>query len=137
MFLHPNASVRLGKKPAPPLLAAFPELKEEITSFCVKNLAVLSLDKVKDLIANKLIPKVYKEARAHSDDEDNLTMERFLAKYRLTTVSFNTAWRWMRYLGFNHDTRKKSFYVDGHERADVIDYRTKIAETFARLSFKL
>ena len=35
MFLHPNASVRLGKKPAPPLLSAFPELKEKISSFCV------------------------------------------------------------------------------------------------------
>ena len=29
----------------------------------------------------------------------------------------------MHLLGYSYDTRKKSFYVDGHERADVVSYR--------------
>ena len=36
----------------------------------------------------------------------------------------------MRLLGFNHDAKKKSFYVDGHERDDVIANRQTFCKRY-------
>ena len=38
-------------------------------------------------------------------------------------VSENTARKWMHLLGFHQSTHKKGFYVDGHERVDVVQHR--------------
>ncbi|KAI2509788.1 hypothetical protein MHU86_4641 [Fragilaria crotonensis] len=38
----------------------------------------------------------------------------------------------MRLLGFCYDTRKKSFYVDGHEREDVVSNRTQFCATYLK-----
>ena len=46
-------------------------------------------------------------------------------------MSFSTTWRWMRLLGFNYyDIRRKRFYVDGHEREDVVANRQIFCETY-------
>jgi hypothetical protein len=36
----------------------------------------------------------------------------------------------MRLLGFRYDARRKSFYVDGHERDDVVANRTQFCKTY-------
>jgi hypothetical protein len=36
----------------------------------------------------------------------------------------------MRLLGFKYDFRRKSFYVDGHEREDVVTFRQTFCETY-------
>ena len=40
-------------------------------------------------------------------------------------VSVSTAERWMKYLGFTATRASKGWFTDGHERADVIEYRGK------------
>lgn len=40
-----------------------------------------------------------------------------------TKVSQSTARRWMQFLGFNAVANGKNYYVDGHEREDVVQYR--------------
>jgi hypothetical protein len=35
-------------------------------------------------------------------------------------MSTSTAWRWMKTLGMQYNDRKKNYYVDGHERKDVV-----------------
>jgi hypothetical protein len=45
-------------------------------------------------------------------------------------MSFSTAWRWMRLLGFRYDTRRKSFYVDGHEWEDLVVNRTHFCKNY-------
>jgi hypothetical protein len=44
----------------------------------------------------------------------------FPKAHRLESMSLTTTWRWMCLLGFQYDTRKKSFYVDGHERDEFV-----------------
>ena len=61
-------------------------------------------------------------------DNDDIAV--FLHAHRLKNLSFNTAWRWMRLLGFRYDTRKKSFYVDGHEREDVVAHRDSFCKHY-------
>jgi len=64
------------------------------------------------------------------DSTQEALMIAFLRAHGLQSLSFTTAWRWMRLLGFCYDTRKKSFYVDGHEREDVVADRTQFCATY-------
>ncbi|KAJ2922656.1 hypothetical protein H1R20_g14444, partial [Candolleomyces eurysporus] len=47
-------------------------------------------------------------------------------------ISEGCARRWLHKLGYNQTEAKKGMYVDGHERPDVIAYRTKLLEELAR-----
>ena len=40
-------------------------------------------------------------------------------------ISPQAAGRWLHHLGFHHAIVRKGIYVDGHERADVVQYRKK------------
>ena len=42
------------------------------------------------------------------------------------TISRRTVYRWLKRLGFTPKVKKKGVYINGHEREDVIEYRTKI-----------
>ena len=71
-----------------------------------------------------------------ADDCDNTSEPRsraihsFLKTHRLESMSLTTTWRWMRLLGFQYDTRRKSFYVDGHERDDVVASRSTFCKRY-------
>ena len=135
-FPHPNPYVQCGKRPLPPLLEIFPNAKDQIISFGIKNLATLSIESVHDLIVTKVIPRLAttwqseaKTTTSRSTSTNNESSEPvvidtairlFLNAHKLKSMSLTTTWRWMRLLGFQYDSRKKSFYVDGHERADVV-----------------
>ncbi|QRV92861.1 Son of sevenless [Ceratobasidium sp. AG-Ba] len=42
------------------------------------------------------------------------------------SISINTARRWLHELGYKWRTEPKGQYFDGHERIDVVEYRTKV-----------
>ena len=44
------------------------------------------------------------------------------------SVNEDTARRWMRVLGFYPATHSKGYFVDGHEREDVVEYRKNFLE---------
>ena len=50
-------------------------------------------------------------------------------------ISVETARKWMHELGFEVVTKKKGTYVDGHERADVVEYRAKFLRRLVSLGF--
>ena len=143
-FPHPNPYVRCGKRPLPRLLEVFPDAnKAQIISFAVKNLAKLTIEAVHDFILSNVIPRLIKtwkqediavstgapsqnDTASIEEDMNNGTcnaMCSFLKAHGLHSFSLSTAYKWMTLLGFRHDSRKKSFYVDGHEREDVIQDR--------------
>jgi hypothetical protein len=43
-------------------------------------------------------------------------------------VSYDTAMRWMKVLGFFPRKAAKTYYVDGHEREDVVEYRLQFLD---------
>ena len=63
-------------------------------------------------------------------DSEFLTMGLFLETHGLSTVGLTTVWRWIHTLGFSYDMRKKSVYVDGHERSDVVAYRNSFCTDY-------
>jgi hypothetical protein len=68
------------------------------------------------------------DATTSANNEDPI--HSFLVAHGLESLSLTTAWRWMRLLGFQYDTRKKSFYVDGHKREDVVENRNKFCRHY-------
>ncbi|KAF4702763.1 hypothetical protein FOZ63_023863, partial [Perkinsus olseni] len=53
------------------------------------------------------------------------------------TYSERTVGLWMHYLGFKLHTVKKTLYVDGHERPDVVADRARLAEELAGVDAEL
>jgi ferredoxin-like protein FixX len=41
-------------------------------------------------------------------------------RYGLTYVCPSTVYKWMKGLGFQYETRKKGYYVDGHENPSTV-----------------
>jgi hypothetical protein len=58
-FPHPNPNAHLGKKPDPPLLRAYPDLKETLTEFCVHNLNELTMELVHDQLHTVILPNLF------------------------------------------------------------------------------
>jgi hypothetical protein len=65
-----------------------------------------------------LVEKKKEELDNHECTKDDLLAEHQLKKLTLTTV-----YKWMEHLGFWYQPQKKCYYVDGHEKAEVITYR--------------
>jgi hypothetical protein len=123
-FLHPNPIVRSGKCPQPSLFEHFPESKDAIKRFANGNLADLTTELLRDFIITKLLPGLLKSIAIHDERKELLDF------YKSKPPSTTTVWRWMRRLGYKYCARKKSFYVDGHERAEQRFHRKEFTEEY-------
>lgn len=138
-FPLPDPKIRKQKKPLPDLLEYF---REEITlpwtAYCVKNLADLTVEMARNELITKIIPRRCDEilpgAAGASTHEDIDTMaikeSTLLQAHRDNPISLTTTWRWLRRLGFHYDIRKKSFFVDGHERPNVVVNRNEFCNNY-------
>jgi hypothetical protein len=138
-FPHPNYAVRCGKQPLPLLFEKYPKAMDAIMQFGVKNLTTLSVESTQAFCHDTLIPQLLEQwrsdtAQSRTDliERDNplLTKEMFMNEHHLTTLSIPTCWRWLHRLGFTHNTQRKGYYVDGHERSDVVDSRNIFCEIY-------
>ena len=157
-FPHPNAYVQCGKRPLPRLLEMFPDAKDQIVAFGLKNLATLTIESVLDLIVSTVIPRLALQWKKEEDTTSNnseeqlgvavaaaetlnedrtldpknhqeMINESFLNAHRLKLMSFSTAWHWMCLLDFKYNARRKSFYVDGHECEDFVASQQTFCKT--------
>ena len=80
-------------------------------------------------------PTANEEEKTADKQQENTTQRKtirecLLQAYIETPVSVTTTRRWLRCLGFHHDSRKKSFFVDGHERPDVVCHRIEFCSNY-------
>jgi hypothetical protein len=137
VFLHPNIAARAGKKPLPPLLDAYPIAKEMLQMYTKTNLLGLTVDMVFEHVQQHILPRTYAvwlseqvSEQASSDNKDNHSYQSFLQAHRLLKFTPQTALNWMKRLGMRYDTNKKTYYVDGHERTDVIQSRKEFCKRY-------
>jgi hypothetical protein len=152
-FPLPNPKVLYKQKhPLPELLEY---MQEEITrpwiSYCIENLADLTVELACNELNNNLIPRAAvalsstivtnttnNESNTNEDDrsqqgeEDLLRGDYLLRSYVERPVSITTTWRWLKALGFSYSNRKKSFFVDGHERPDVVCRRNEFCTLYLK-----
>ena len=51
------------------------------------------------------------------------TYQEFLSTVNLETIKYNTVHRWMKYLAYNYEESKCCYYIDEHERDDIVKDR--------------
>ncbi|KAG7373561.1 hypothetical protein IV203_034285 [Nitzschia inconspicua] len=121
-FLHPNLEARVGRDPLPPFLRMFPDAATKIKQFCRVNLLNLNVETVHQFILNKVFPRIY-AVWASEQKSRGHTLQSFLKLFRISVFSPQTTLSWMKQLGMKYANHKKSYYVDGHEREDVVTSR--------------
>ena len=123
----PNRRSLINKDP--PLFDQNPDLKDDFLQYAKENLERLSTATILEYVHNVLIPKLVKQEQEETECETS-TKEEVLKQYRLTKVCLNTVNNWMTELGFKYSVRKKTYYVDGHEKVDTVLYRKEYIERY-------
>ena len=81
----------------------------------------LSCENVQLHIKNSILPEVYKTCLEDCDrDDDALSQDDLLHLFGLKKICLTTVWKWMEYMGFSYDERKKSYFSDCHEVRTVL-----------------
>jgi hypothetical protein len=70
------------------------------------------------------------EKGAFVSEEYEKKVEEILQEYRLTSINPSTVYRWLIKLGFRYETRRKGYYVDGHEKPGTIEYRKQFVNRY-------
>ena len=115
----------------PQLFTKYPAAMDEIIAVGVKNLTALAIEVVHLFCHNELIPKLvtqWQNDMVHSkawcsSNRELLTKETFLWEHGTTSLSIPNCWQWLYCRGFTYDMQRKGYYVDGHERHDVVAAR--------------
>lgn len=109
-----------------------PVIVAELRTFLRSNKWAMNPDKLSQFTQHKLIPSVADEYLRHIIKTE---MPKGLKRYMEVVlfprihlkvgrgVSISTARRWMRREGFRFESYRKGLYYDGHDRADVVEYR--------------
>ena len=118
LFLNPSRRGARGIE----FFNIFPEAHVDLYRWGKANLKELSVDKARNHLLEVIIPKYH--ARCNEEikqmGEKEITQPEFLAMCKLKTLCHNTAWRWMRYVGFDWKDNTKSYYTDGHEKPENV-----------------
>ena len=123
------------KHKLPPFLLHNREVVTNINQYAREHINELSAQLILEYLHEVIIPELVREVpNPENKSADQLTTE-LLHEYGLSKLSLETVTRWMNRLGFKYDVRKKSFYVDGHERQSTITYRNDFVKRY--LSYEL
>ena len=132
------------KKALPYFLEANPDVLRLINKYGTSNLSVLSGELIFNYIHETIIPAMVRFKRASninlektlsdyiSEINNDVTTEEkadIIKEYGLT-ICLDTVHRWMGKMGFRYELRKKSYYVDNHEKTDTVEYRWKYVQRY-------
>ena len=82
-------------------------------------------------IKTKIVPKIYETYLEDCQSYYNQpTSKEFLLSFGIKSIAITTAWRWLSYVGFNFDERKKTYFTDKHKSEENIKYREKFIEKY-------
>jgi len=139
---HPRGSPNARNRSDPPLFQLFPEAKTSILQWCHSNIRDLSCKTLHSFVHDTLIPdQLLPRWRAERiecgvadelPDDEGQQKIMFLKVYGLSSICLRTVLVWMHHLGMKYANKSKSFYVDGHERRDVVESRARFVYKYLR-----
>ena len=77
-----------------------------------------------NFVHNELLKELIEKERDESNDE-SITKEDVMKKLGLTSLCIQTIYNWMNQFGFKYSSRRKTYYVDGYEKAEIMKYRNE------------
>ena len=85
-------------------------------------------------IRGKIIPIIYVPILDELNISSNeLSMNEFLFEYGLKSVCNTTIWKWMKFLGYEYNERKKCYFSDKHEHKENVQYRKEFIKKYFTL----
>jgi len=97
-----------------------------------KNLEQLNSETARQYLLEEVIPHCRticnQELEQHGFEP--LAPAEFMKFIRLKTLDVSTAWRWLKQLGFTYSKNEKTYYTDGHEKAENVRYRLKFIKRY-------
>ena len=124
-----NPQITRGKATLPPILHNNPDFFKEVLGFAKENLAELSGKAFYNYIYNVALPKLLRTRRKELR-RSSFSMAELLQENHLSKLYIQTVYNWLHIIGFKYEVRKKTYYVDGHEKADVVRYRTNFCKRY-------
>jgi hypothetical protein len=111
----------------PPFLEQNKEVCTSLQQYAREHLSELSVELICEYLHDTVIPKMMKVASGvEKSGNEELYIEKakeILKEYGLTCIDPSTVYRWLQKLGFRYEPRQKGYYVDGHEKPAIIEYR--------------
>ena len=82
----------------------------------------MSTELVYTEIKDKIIPRCYANLmlEAGEDNCHNIPSYSELINMLVRKLNYTIVWRWLKYLGYHYNEKKRSYYTNGHEREDVV-----------------
>jgi hypothetical protein len=100
-----------------------PDLFHSFNSYVRQNLDTLSAKNIHKFLFEKAFPELLRNINENrSEGEVEVTVNMLLAESMLKCLSISTIHNWMRQLGFKYEVRKKTYYVDSHEKTGNVIY---------------
>ena len=119
--------IKYGQKNLPPFLAQNDDIKQRIVQYGREQLSELTCEFLLEYIHDSILPVMVEEQKDEEEIKECKCIEDkkkvILKQYGLTCICPQTIYNWMKLLGFKYGTRKKGYYVDGHERPATVAYR--------------
>ncbi len=95
--------------------------------WATQNLLVLNYESTTNYKQNQIIPKIYQtHLQDFNEDRFHPSLTEFLGLFGLKNISIPTTWRWMNYIGFKFDERRKPYFSDRHE----VESNVKFGEVY-------
>jgi hypothetical protein len=111
----------------PMLFKIFPDMKERIHEHLSKTLETLSTNYFHQYLLDELLPKLVEEHNSdielNSTGEEPLTVEAVLKTANLKTLCRETAFKYLKSLGYKWSKHRKNYYNDGHEKEENVKAR--------------
>ena len=124
-----NSKLKSQQDNTPMFLSENPDAVSQILAHCKETIEIMTVESVHFFIHHTVIPDIVQKIRKERDDE-SYSREDLCEEFRIGKLNLNTVWSWMDKLGFKHETRKKSYYVDNHEHPDNIKYRNEFIDRY-------
>ena len=117
MHPYPNPIVQCIKTVDSKIFDAFPETKVMIEEFVSANLINLNSERMAQHIRHHIIPAIHAIhiADAEETGTEPWSREELMRSFNLTNVGVQTAWRWLKRLGYTYQENKKCYFSDKHE----------------------
>jgi hypothetical protein len=136
---HSNPFVATGIRRQPKLFEMFPQSAQRILSYGIANIDKFSIELIRTFLNSKLIPSLMEEYNEDNSDDEKVELGDFLEhelKLSRNGVSIPTVCRYLSMLGHHFSGRKKTYYVDGHERVDVVEARNKFCRWYLKMEVR-
>ena len=129
-FQNPATS-RIGRKKIPLLFQKNPDLYDAFNCYIRQHLDSLSTSSIHQWLFEKGLPEIVKTINEEQEEgEEDVSINSLLAESGLKCLTTATIQQWMHRLGFKYEGRKKTYYVDSHEKPENVAYRSSFLERY-------